>query len=142
MVSVLVVEDSAVLREILTDALNRDPEIAVVGSVENGKEAIEFALATPPDVITMDMKMPVMDGVAATRRIMQEHPLPIVVVHSTWADTDEESVREALAAGAVSAVQKPLGLGDLAYATFADRLCELVKQAAGNGVSATRTAAR
>ena len=80
MIKVLIVEDSAVVREFLTYILEAEPGIAVIGTATNGEEAIEFLKSKKPDVITMDINMPKMDGFEATRRIMETHPLLIVIV--------------------------------------------------------------
>ncbi|MPZ47141.1 MAG: response regulator, partial [Betaproteobacteria bacterium] len=80
MIKVLVVEDSAVVREFLLAVFGADPDILVVGTAADGEQAIEIAQRLRPDVITMDVHMPKIDGVEATRRIMQTDPRPIVIV--------------------------------------------------------------
>src|SRR5690242_16142616 len=80
---VLVVDDSSTQRAILIALLGGDPGLEVVGWAGNGEEAIREAARLKPDVITMDLQMPVMDGLEATRHIMHETPVPIVMVTST-----------------------------------------------------------
>ncbi len=81
-IRVLIVDDSTLVRQALSAILNGDPEIEVIGEARNGKEGYEKALALRPDVITMDITMPVMGGVEATGLIMEEVPTPIVIVSS------------------------------------------------------------
>lgn len=81
-IKVLIVDDSALRREILKSILDSDPSIKVTGMAKNGKEGFEKTFALKPDLITMDLSMPVMDGFEATKRIMQELPTPIIVVSS------------------------------------------------------------
>src|SRR2546422_9879191 len=80
MIKVLVVEDSPTVREFLVHILSAEPEIQVIGAVPNGEEALTAVQHKKPDVITMDIHMPKMDGFEATRRIMETHPTPIVIV--------------------------------------------------------------
>ena len=80
MVRVLVVEDSPVVREFLLHVLGSDPEIEVVGMAVTGEEALEAVERIRPDIITMDVHMPKMNGFDTTRRIMETHPTPIIIV--------------------------------------------------------------
>src|SRR5258708_33609522 len=79
-IRVLVVDDSPVVAEFLTYVLNLDPQIEVVGTASDGREALEAVRRTRPDVITMDIHMPTMNGFEATRSIMETCPTPIVIV--------------------------------------------------------------
>jgi two-component system, chemotaxis family, protein-glutamate methylesterase/glutaminase len=124
-VRVLVVEDSATVRARLLDVLAADPGIEIVGVAGDGKEAIELCLRQRPDVITMDMMMPVMSGLAATEYIMAHCPTPILVVSASVNRGELFKIYEALAAGAVDVLEKPLG--NEADADWERRLVAAVK---------------
>jgi two-component system chemotaxis response regulator CheB len=103
---VLVVEDSLTVRRHLCEVLARDPGIEVVGEAEDGRRAIELCQALRPDVITLDMMLPVMSGLAATEYIMAYCPTPILVVSSSTNRGELFKTYEALAAGAVEVMDK------------------------------------
>jgi two-component system, chemotaxis family, protein-glutamate methylesterase/glutaminase len=109
-IRVLVVEDSTSVRKHLLDILGSEPDIEVVGEADNGKRGIELCLQTRPDVITMDMMLPVMSGLAATEYIMAHCPTPILVVSASINRGELFKIYEALAAGAVDILEKPTGL--------------------------------
>jgi len=104
---VLVVEDSLTVRKRLCEVLEADPGIEVVGEAEDGKHAIELCMALHPDVITLDMMLPVMSGLAATEYLMAYCPTPILVVSSSTNRGELFKTYEALAAGAVEVMEKP-----------------------------------
>jgi two-component system chemotaxis response regulator CheB len=105
---VLIVEDSATMRYHLREALQADPQLEIVGEAADGERAVQMVARLRPDVITMDMMLPGISGLAATEQIMAEHPTPILVVSS--ADREELfSTYNALAAGAVDVMEKPRG---------------------------------
>jgi two-component system, chemotaxis family, protein-glutamate methylesterase/glutaminase len=104
---VLVVDDSATQRAILVALLGGDPGLEVAGWAANGEEAVRAAARLKPDVITMDLRMPVMDGLEATRRIMHATPIPIVMVTSSASDDDRKMAFAALDAGVLAFVSKP-----------------------------------
>ncbi len=108
-VRVLVVEDSLTVRRRLTELLAADPEIEIVGEAEDGKRAIELCRQYRPDLITMDMMLPVMSGLAATEYIMAHCPTPILVVSSSLNRGELFRTYDALAAGAVDVLEKPVG---------------------------------
>jgi two-component system, chemotaxis family, protein-glutamate methylesterase/glutaminase len=119
---VLVTEDSVVARALLVSIVNRDPGLEVVGEARDGEEAVALAAKLKPDVITMDVHMPKLDGLEATRRIMSETPTPIVVISAI----DPKDVRlsfEALDSGALAVLAKPTGP---TAPDFADRAAEIV----------------
>lgn len=106
---VLVVEDSVTVRKRLLEVLSQDPELEVIGEAADGKTGIELCQSLRPDVVTLDMMLPVMTGLAATEYIMAYCPTPILIVSSS--DNRGELFRtyEALAAGAVDVLEKPDG---------------------------------
>lgn len=109
MITVLIVDDSVTQREILKRVLEGDPDFAVAGEARNGKEAVEMVPECKPDVVLMDVHMPVMDGIEATRQIMAQCPVPIVIISATLRKRDIDVSLQALEAGAVSVIPKPQG---------------------------------
>ena len=108
-VRVLVVEDSLTVRRRLCEVLGADPEIDIVGEADNGKSAIELCREIRPDIVTLDMMLPVMSGLAATEYIMAYCPTPILIVSASTNRGELFRTYDALAAGAVDALDKPLG---------------------------------
>jgi two-component system, chemotaxis family, protein-glutamate methylesterase/glutaminase len=109
MIRVVIVDDSVTQREILRQLLEADGEFTVVGEARNGKEAIAKVDECLPDVLLMDIHMPVMDGIEATRIIMQQHPLPIVIASATLRKRDVDHGMMAIDAGAIAVISKPEG---------------------------------
>ncbi|HEX2973462.1 MAG TPA: chemotaxis response regulator protein-glutamate methylesterase [Tepidisphaeraceae bacterium] len=105
-VRVLIVDDSAVVRQLLSRELGRDPQIQVVGTAPDPYVARDKIVSLTPDVITLDIEMPRMDGITFLRKLMQHHPLPVIVLSSLTAQGTETAV-EALAAGAIDVIGKP-----------------------------------
>ena len=127
MIRVLVVDDSRTAREAIVTVLNSVPEIEVVGQAVDGMEGVELAARLKPDVITMDIMMPRMNGHEATRQIMDTMPTPIVVVTSV---TRQEMIHQGLdilLAGALDIVQKPSTLGVRGYRSISEELIAKVK---------------
>jgi two-component system chemotaxis response regulator CheB len=127
MIKVLVVEDSPVVQEFLVHILGEDPDIRVVGTAGDGESAIEAAQRLQPDIITMDIHMPKMSGLEATRRIMEVHPVPIVVVSGSTEPHDVAMTFRATEAGAVAVLRRPAGIGHPEYETTARELVQTVK---------------
>ena len=124
LIRVLVVDDSAYVRKVVSQMLSRSPFIEVVGIARDGQEALELAKELAPDVITCDLNMPVMDGVAFVRAQMGRQPVPIVII-SIAAESGEQ-VLAALDAGAVDFVQKPTALAT-------EKLVDIARRAGREG---------
>lgn len=106
MIKVLVVDDSAIVRQALKEILSSDPEIEVIGTAQDPFQAADKMRNVVPDVITLDVEMPRMDGITFLNKIMSQHPIPVVICSSLVADGSETLAR-ALEAGAVDIIQKP-----------------------------------
>ena len=110
MTNVLIVDDSPTLRHLIRTILNADPELNVIGEARNGEEAVSMVARLRPDVVTMDIQMPTMDGYEAIRRIMSENPVPIVVLTSTESDIRLGATYKGVESGALMVFGKPRGL--------------------------------
>jgi two-component system, chemotaxis family, protein-glutamate methylesterase/glutaminase len=136
---VLVVDDSAFMRKVLESIFNADEQLQVVGHAKDGREAIALTESLKPDVITMDLNMPHMDGLQATAQIMTTNPRPIVVVSSETRE-GAASTLKALELGAIEFVTKPSAGIDLDMQSVKDDLLRKVRMAAK--VRVVRTASR
>ncbi|MED0674594.1 MULTISPECIES: protein-glutamate methylesterase/protein-glutamine glutaminase [Aneurinibacillus] len=130
----VVVDDSAFMRKIISDLLAGDPDIQVVGKGRNGLEAIELVKKLSPDVITLDVEMPVMSGIEALEQIMKVSPLPVVMLSSLTQHGTSETIR-ALEMGAVDFISKPSGAISLDLHKIGAEIVQKVKEAAGVKVS-------
>lgn len=104
---ILIVDDSALLRSALRALLESDPDIQVVGEAANGREALHRAAELRPDVITMDVRMPVMDGLETTERLMAFNPTPVLAITALYARDDVDISFKMLGAGALEVMEKP-----------------------------------
>jgi two-component system chemotaxis response regulator CheB len=129
-IRVLIVDDSAVVRQTLSDVLSRDPAIEVIGTASDPFVAAERMREQVPDVITLDIEMPRMDGLTFLQKIMRQHPIPVVIC-STLAEEGAQSTLKALEYGAVDIIAKPR-LGTKQFLEESSMiLCQAVKSAAG-----------
>lgn len=128
---VLIVDDSPTARDVLSEILGAEPDLEVVGFAANGREALAKVAELKPDVVTMDLSMPVMDGFEATREIMCETPTPIVIVSSTSRAAEVETAMEALQAGALNLLLKPVGPSSPEFASRAKEIVRSVRAMAG-----------
>ncbi|MDB4900142.1 MAG: chemotaxis response regulator protein-glutamate methylesterase [Gemmatimonadetes bacterium] len=126
MIRVLVAEDSATARALLVSLLSGEPDITVVGEATTGAEAVEMAERLAPDLVTMDVHMPELDGLEATKRIMTRSPRPILIVSSAAKDDVELSL-EATRSGALMVIAKPQGLQAPGFAADRRHLISMVR---------------
>ncbi|TXK81956.1 chemotaxis response regulator protein-glutamate methylesterase [Paenibacillus sp. N3.4] len=106
--NILVVDDSVFMRKIISDLISENPQYTIIGTAKNGQEAIEQVKLLRPDAVTMDIEMPVMNGLDALQRIMSEQPTPIIMLSSLTQEGAAETIR-ALEWGAVDFIRKPSG---------------------------------
>lgn len=121
---VMIVEDSVVVREMLNYIIDSDPRLKVVSAVASGEAALRELDRTSPHVISLDIRLPGMDGFETTQQIMMRRPTPIVVISQ---DVDDHALNismNALRAGALAVMEKPPGLGHADYALIARRICD------------------
>lgn len=127
MIKVLVVEDSAVVREFLVHLLAADPAIQVIGTASSGEEALEAVVQLRPDIITMDINLPKMNGFETTRRIMETSPTPIVIVSGSWAPQEVAPTFRAVEAGALAVLPRPSGVSHPGHEKMARELVQTIK---------------
>lgn len=114
-IKVLIVDDSPLSLKLLKGILLPDPEFEIVGTAQNGAEAVNLVKMLNPDVVSMDINMPLMNGIEATREIMSTNPVPIVIVSTIYNSTEIEAAIKELEAGAVFIMPKPFGPGQTEF---------------------------
>lgn len=125
-VSVLIVDDSKLVRDILKEILSGDAQIHIIGEAVDGKEAVRLTRELKPDIITMDIQMPEMDGFEATEQIMAYHPTPILILSSAIDKSEQYTSFKAISLGALDCMSKPELTSD-GFAQVADALIKKVK---------------
>jgi two-component system chemotaxis response regulator CheB len=126
-INVLVVDDSRVACDLLTYLIESDPELKVVKVAKSGEEALDWLKEQSPDVITMDVQMPGMNGFEVTRRIMETKPIPIVIITSAYTTANTEMAFRAMEAGALAILAKPRGGSNAAYDLQAKEIINTLK---------------
>lgn len=129
MIRVLVVDDSSFMRKILTRMLEKDQDIQVIDTAANGEEAIEKIEKIRPDVVTMDIEMPVMNGIEALKRIMATNPLPVIVLSAITKEGADVTM-EALNLGACDFITKDMSDGPLGMTSKQNELINKIKDVA------------
>ena len=122
-IRVMIVEDSAVVREILKHLIGADPRLEVACAVGSAEEALRELSRIAPDVISMDIRLPGMNGFEATQQIMTQRPTPIVVISASVEAEDLKVSMNALRAGALAVYEKPVGLRHQDFEAMASRIC-------------------
>ena len=128
-IKVLVVDDSPAVRQTMTEVLSADPDITVIGAAADPYQAVAIMRDSAPDVITLDIEMPRMDGLTFLQRIMTQHPIPVVICSSHATDGSEATLR-ALEYGAVDIITKPKIATETFLAEAQITICDAVKAAA------------
>jgi len=129
-IRVLVVDDSAFMRKVISDIVNQGPDMEVVGKARDGQDALQKIQELNPDVVTMDVEMPGMDGLAALEQLMKTNPVPVVMISSLTKHGAEQTFR-ALQLGAVDFIAKPSGQISLDIDKVKDEIIRKIKTAAG-----------
>src|SRR5215470_4760167 len=140
-IRVLVVDDSAFMRKVLQSIIASDPQLEVCGEARDGRDAVTQADVLKPDVISMDINMPHMDGLQATEVIMSSNPRPILVVSSESKEGADVTLKS-LELGAIDFVAKPSGGVDLDLSSVKEEICRKLKMAAKVRVVRTATRSR
>ncbi len=125
-IKVLVVDDSAFMRRVITDMIKKDSLLEVAGTARNGEEAINKIIQHKPDVVTLDVEMPVLDGVGALKRIMVECPVPVLMVSSVTKEGADITM-QALELGAIDFIAKPMNMFEFSTDDMAKELCAKIK---------------
>jgi two-component system, chemotaxis family, protein-glutamate methylesterase/glutaminase len=135
-VSVLVVDDSVVVRRAISDAISQDRNITVIGTAANGQIALSKVESLKPDVVTLDIEMPVMDGLTALRELRKRYPRLPIIMYSTLTSAGAAATLEALAAGASDYVTKPTNSASLldSLNSVRDKLVPLIHALAARAV--------
>ncbi|MBL7958773.1 chemotaxis-specific protein-glutamate methyltransferase CheB [bacterium] len=131
MIKILIAEDSPTVTMILQKIFAADDECQVIGTAKNGKEAVDKVKLLRPDIVTMDIRMPVMDGFEATKQIMTFHPTPILVISASVGKDDLNIAFNAIRAGALDIVEKPKGNLAMDYEYIGRDLIKKVKILSG-----------
>jgi two-component system chemotaxis response regulator CheB len=126
-IKVLIVDDSPVAQNLLKYIIESDPDLKVVGTAKNGDEVFEILQHTRPDVITMDIVMPRMNGFEVTRRLLQKWSLPVIIVSEYYNRRDVDKCFRALEAGALAILEKPKGIKDPLHLAMACSFVETIK---------------
>jgi two-component system chemotaxis response regulator CheB len=133
MINVLIVDDSAFMRNTLSSMISEDPEIKVIGIARNGIEAVEKVAQLKPDIVTLDIEMPKMNGIEALKQIMSKNPVPVLMVSSLTTD-DARVTLEALEIGAVDFIPKNLSDLSINILKIRDLLIEKIKKIGKKGL--------
>lgn len=133
-IKVLIVDDSALIRKTLTEVISSFDEFEVIGAAADPYIAAHKMKIIKPDVITLDIQMPKMDGLTFLKKIMSQHPIPVIVISSLTAK-DSQTALEAYKSGAIDVIEKPIMTSELSHAGWRDKLFESIVTADSSSVS-------
>lgn len=136
MIKVLIVDDSALIRKVLTDILKEDKEIDIVGTARNGKDALEKIPLLNPDIITLDVEMPIMDGLTTLKNIMSTYKLPVIMISSLTKEGADLTLK-ALDEGAVDFIPKPKNVFNMSESDIKREIIDKIKIGAKTKVEVT-----
>jgi two-component system, chemotaxis family, protein-glutamate methylesterase/glutaminase len=139
-IKVLIVDDSLFMRQMISDILRKDPEVEVLGTATNGEEGLKKIKILKPDVVTLDYEMPGLNGVATLKKIMRQHPVPVVMI-SAYTKKGGEVTLEALANGAVDYILKPSGSISLDIDSISLEIVRKIKNASKANLDAAKKSA-
>ncbi|MEC7838495.1 MAG: chemotaxis-specific protein-glutamate methyltransferase CheB [Chlamydiota bacterium] len=125
-VKVLIVDDSATMQNILKKIIQNDSRLEVIGIANNGEEALKMISKKRPDVITMDLFMPILDGFSTTKKIMSSNPIPIIIISGGYKKEDVQLSFKAMEAGAITIMEKPPGLTDPNFQYISRRITSTI----------------
>lgn len=128
-IHVLVVDDSFLMRKVISDIINSDPSLEVIGKAKDGKDALEKVFSLKPDVVTLDVNLPFLDGLSVLEEIMKKQPTPVVMV-SAYTRKGTSATIKALELGAVDFIAKPSGEISLDLSKLKEEIVSKVKMAA------------
>jgi len=131
MINILLADDSMLVRQVLTDLLHQSPDIRVIGCADNGRAAVELTQILKPDLVIMDLVMPVMDGLVAIEEIMAATPTPVLVLSAAVEATEVSRAFNAIRRGALDVMEKPAVNDSWALEDFSCRLLEKVRLLSG-----------
>ena len=129
-IRVLVVDDSALMRGLLSQMINLAPDMEVVGAAPDAQSAREMIKVLNPDVLTLDVQMPKMDGLEFLERLMRLRPMPVVMV-SSYTEAGSDTTLKALELGAIDFIGKPKADGERSMDNYAEQLVEKIRAAKG-----------
>lgn len=127
MIRVMIVEDSPTARELLVNALETERDIEVAGTAKNGAEAVAAVQKINPDIILMDINLPGLNGFQASKKIMEEHPVPILLVTASWSIDEVKNILESIDIGVLGVYEKPHGLGHPRFQELLDEIVTAVR---------------
>jgi len=126
-IKVMVVEDSMVARELLVYILESSPDISVIATAVNGVQALQRLKTYSPDLITMDVNMPEMDGIEATKKILESNPVPIIIISAALDPAERRNTFKIIEAGALALLDKPRGIADPDFEKTSNHIIKMVK---------------